>query len=109
MRNAARLGVDRLNVVTGTAPEALDGLPRPHAVFVGGGLTAELLAYLTRLGAGTRLVANAVTLEAEALLADAHSRLGGELMRIEIAQAQPLGRKHGWRSAYPIVQWSVTL
>ena len=108
-RNAARLGVDRLSVVTGTAPEAMDGLPRPHSVFVGGGLTAELLACLTRLGAGTRLVANAVTLEAEALLADAHSTLGGELMRIEIAQAKPLGRKHGWRSAYPIVQWSVKL
>ncbi|HEX7944015.1 MAG TPA: hypothetical protein VF495_05080, partial [Phenylobacterium sp.] len=60
-------------------------------------------------GGPTRLVANAVTLESEALLAQWHARRGGDLLRIDIASAAPLGGKRGWRAAYPLVQWSATL
>lgn len=107
--NALRLGVDRLQVVQGTAPAALEGLEQPDAVFIGGGLSEELLATVTHLRSGTRIVANGVTLEAESLLSRAHGTHGGSLLRIDISQAEPLGRKHGWRANYPIVQWSVTL
>ena len=108
--NAARLGVDRLRVVEGAAPGALDGLDAPQAVFVGGGLDAALLADLeARLAPGTRLVANAVTVETEALLAEAAARLGGEMLRVELAQLAPLGAKRGWAPARPLVQWRVTL
>ncbi|SLN55402.1 Precorrin-6Y C(5,15)-methyltransferase [decarboxylating] [Roseivivax jejudonensis] len=104
--NAAQLGVDRIEVVEGWAPEALGGLPDPDAVFVGGGLCAALLEHLTaRLETGTRLVINAVTLESEAVLADWHARRGGDLMRIEVSEAQPLGTRRGWQAAYPVVQW----
>lgn len=106
--NAAALGVDRLIVLEGRAPALLpEGTP--DAVFIGGGLSDALLeAVWARLGAGTRLVANAVTLESEALIARWHSARGGQLLRIELADAVPLGRRHGWRSRYPVVQWSVT-
>lgn len=105
--NADALGVDRLVLVTGSAPAALAGLPRPEAVFVGGGLSQALLEGLWELlPPGCRVVANAVTLESEALLALWHARAGGSLMRIELAQVQPLGARRGWRSAYPLVQWS---
>ncbi len=108
--NALALGVDRLKVIEGTAPDALTDLPTPDVVFIGGGLSEALLQYLQNtLPAGTRVVANAVTLEAEALLAAWHTKLGGDLMRIEIATAAPLGAKRGWRARFPIVQWSVTL
>ncbi len=108
--NANRLGVDRLEVVTGSAPDALEPLAEPDAVFVGGGLSPALLDWLTaRLAKGTRLVANAVTLETEALLTEAHARHGGDLLRIDIARAAPLASRRGWKSAYPITQWSVTL
>ena len=108
--NAARLGVDRLEVIEGPAPQALPGLKRPDVVFVGGGLTAELLGWLVKhLSADTRIVANAVTLESEALLSAAQQRLGGDLLRIELAHSAPLGAKRGWKSSYPVVQWSVTL
>lgn len=107
--NAARLGADRLQVVEGRAPEALAGLGRPDAVFVGGGLSEPLLDALTGLAAGTRLVANAVTLESEALLAAAQQRLGGTLLRIELAAAAPLGGLRGWQPARPVVQWSTVL
>jgi precorrin-6Y C5,15-methyltransferase (decarboxylating) len=109
-RNADALGQDRLNVVHGTAPDVLTGLTPPDVVFIGGGLSAELLAWLSdTLPAGTRLVANAVTLESEALLAQWHELLGGELLRIELALAGALGPRRGWKSAFPVVQWSVTL
>ncbi|MHA6346234.1 precorrin-6y C5,15-methyltransferase (decarboxylating) subunit CbiE [Roseivivax sp. CAU 1761] len=107
--NAARLGCDRLDVVEGAAPEALDALPAPQAVFVGGGLSGPLLDRLAALAPGTRIVANAVTLESEALLTAAQARLGGALLRLQLSEARPLGRLRGWQSAYPVTQWSVTL
>lgn len=108
--NAATLGVDRLEVVTGLAPDALPPGPSPDAVFIGGGLSDPLLETLwSRLPAGTRLVANAVTLESEALLTRWHGQKGGSLLRIELADAAPLGNRHGWRARYPVVQWSVKL
>ncbi len=105
--NADALGADRLVLVEGSAPEALDGLPAPHAVFVGGGLSEPLLgAVWDRLAPGGRLVCNAVTLEGEALLAGWQARAGGSLLRIALAEAGPLGGKRGWKAAYPVVQWS---
>jgi precorrin-6Y C5,15-methyltransferase (decarboxylating) len=109
-RNAERLGVPGLQVVTGAAPGALAGLPPPDAVFIGGGLTASGLldACWAALPAGGRLVANSVTLESEALLADRYRRHGGELVRLAVAHAAPVGGFTGWRGAMPVTQWSVT-
>ncbi|MGV9290926.1 precorrin-6y C5,15-methyltransferase (decarboxylating) subunit CbiE [Streptomyces sp. NPDC003719] len=109
IRNAERLGVPGLRVVTGAAPGALTGLPAPQAVFVGGGLTAPGLldACWAALSPGGRLVANTVTLESEALLADARRRHGGELVRLAVAHAVPVGGFTGWRQAMPVTQWSV--
>jgi len=58
---------------------------------------------------GARLVANAVTLETEALLTQWAAEKGGSLLRLELAEAKPLGRLRGWEPARPIVQWSVVL
>ncbi|MGW2227225.1 precorrin-6y C5,15-methyltransferase (decarboxylating) subunit CbiE [Streptomyces formicae] len=109
-RNAERLGVPGLRVVTGAAPAALAELPTPDAVFIGGGLTAPGLldACWAALPVGGRLVANTVTLESEALLADWYRRHGGDLVRLAVAQAVPVGGFTGWRQAMPVTQWSVT-
>jgi len=106
--NAARFGLGhRIAVIEGRAAEVLDRLDPPAAVFVGGGLDAALLdALWDRLPAGARLVANAVTLETEALLADAQARLGGSLIRLTLERAEGLGRMRGWTAARPVVQWS---
>ncbi|WP_405389618.1 precorrin-6y C5,15-methyltransferase (decarboxylating) subunit CbiE [Streptomyces sp. NBC_01102] len=108
-RNADRLGVPALRVVTGRAPEALAGLPVPDAVFIGGGLTVPGLldACWDALPAGGRLVANTVTMESEALLADRYRSLGGDLVRLSVAHAVPVGGFTGWRQAMPVTQWSV--
>ncbi|MCC8482702.1 precorrin-6y C5,15-methyltransferase (decarboxylating) subunit CbiE [Streptomyces globisporus] len=108
-RNAERLGVPGLRVVTGPAPSALAGLGTPDAVFIGGGLTAPGLldACWEALRPGGRLVANTVTLESEALLAERHKAHGGELVRLSVAHAVPVGGFTGWRQAMPVTQWSV--
>lgn len=107
--NAAALGVD-LEVITGSAPTALDGLKKPDAVFIGGGISERMLRWLwENLPSGTRLVANTVTLEGEMLVAKWQAEKGGSLMRLELSESKPLGSKRGWKAAYPIVQWSVTL
>ncbi|MET7798507.1 precorrin-6y C5,15-methyltransferase (decarboxylating) subunit CbiE [Streptomyces decoyicus] len=107
-RNAASLGVPALRIVHGPAPVALDGLPTPDAVFIGGGLTAPglLAACWEALPAGGRIVANTVTLESEALLADQYRQHGGELVRLAVAHAVPVGGFTGWRQAMPVTQWS---
>ncbi|MCE7797116.1 precorrin-6y C5,15-methyltransferase (decarboxylating) subunit CbiE [Sphingobium sufflavum] len=108
--NARALGADRLAVVEGRAPDALAGQALPDAVFIGGGLNDALLETLWAvLRPGTRLVANAVTLESEAVLAQWHGDKGGSLLRIDLAEAAPLGTRRGWKAHYPLVQWSVTL
>jgi precorrin-6Y C5,15-methyltransferase (decarboxylating) len=106
--NAAALGVPGIDVVVGAAPAALAGLPRPDAVFVGGGVsTAGVVdACLAALGAGGRLVANAVTVEAEVALAGWRARLGGDLVRVSVSRAAGLGSFTAWRPAMPVTQWS---
>ncbi|SPL97960.1 Cobalt-precorrin-6y C5-methyltransferase / Cobalt-precorrin-6y C15-methyltransferase [decarboxylating] [[Actinomadura] parvosata subsp. kistnae] len=109
-RNAARLGVPSLRVVEGTAPAALDGLPAPDAVFVGGGVTAPglLERCWSHLRPGGRLVVNAVTLESEALIGQWYGRLGGDLVRLAVQRASPVGGFTGWRPAMPVTIWSLT-
>jgi precorrin-6Y C5,15-methyltransferase (decarboxylating) len=110
-RNAASFGVPGIEIVQGAAPAALGGLPPPDAIFVGGGASdpGVLDAVLAALRSGGRLVVNAATLQTEALLLARHSALGGELIRIAVARAEPVGSMTSsmtvWRPALPVTQW----
>jgi precorrin-6B C5,15-methyltransferase / cobalt-precorrin-6B C5,C15-methyltransferase len=106
-RNAAAFGVPELEVVEGRAPEALIDLAAPDAVFIGGGASEPgvLDTAIAALKPGGRLVANAVTLETEALLIARQASLGGTLARIAISRADSVGGKTGWRPAMPVTQW----
>lgn len=108
--NAAHFGLTpRLSVHHGDITEALEELPDPSAVFIGGGATAEMLAALwDRLSPGVRIVLNAVTLETQALVLDWQDRHGGHLIKIDLADAAPLGQGRGWSPARTLVQWRVT-
>jgi len=107
--NAAALGVPHLDIRHGRAPQALAGLPTPDAVFIGGGGTEPGLfdAVWQALRPGGRLVANAVTLETEALLIALYRQHGGSLLRLGVERADQVGGFTAWRAAMPIVQWSV--
>ena len=109
-RNAASLGVPTLRVVRGRAPGVLGDLPRPDAVFVGGGATTPdlITTCLEALRPGGRLVVHGVTLETETLLAQLYAEHGGELTRISVEHASPIGGFTGWTPARTVTQWAVT-
>ncbi len=106
--NALKLGAPRLKLIDAKAPEGLADLPTPDAIFIGGGLSpAVIAASITALPQHGRLVANAVTLESEAILIAAHAEHGGELTRIAISRAEPVGPFRGWRPLMTVTQWSL--
>lgn len=104
--NAAALGVPQLRIHHGHAPEALEGLPQPHAVFIGGGLTIPGLAERcwAALHPGGRLVAHAVTTEGEGRLLALQIALGGDLTRLAVSRAEPVGGYLGWKPLMPVTQ-----
>ncbi len=107
--NAAALGTPLLQVVEGEAPAALDALDDPDAIFIGGGVSAAGLldACWARLKPGGRLVANAVTLEGEQALMAWRDENDGELTRLAISRAEPVGGFTGWRPLMPVTQLAV--
>jgi precorrin-6Y C5,15-methyltransferase (decarboxylating) len=108
-RNAAVLGVPELEIVQGSAPQALAGLARPDAVFIGGGMMDDGVfdAAWSALKPGGRLVANAVSIETEARLAGYFQQFGGDLIRLQVTRADRVGAISGWRPAMPVTQWRV--
>ncbi|MGR6469090.1 precorrin-6y C5,15-methyltransferase (decarboxylating) subunit CbiE [Rhizobium sp. PAMB 3182] len=108
-QNAANLGVPGITVVEGSAPDVLAELKTPDAIFIGGGMTAEGVfeACWEALRPGGRLVANAVTLEGEMALTSLHAQLGGDMVRLSVARAEPVGRFSGWKPLMPVTIWAV--
>ncbi len=105
-RNAIALGVPRLGMIEGQAADVLAGLDAPDAIFIGGGASTPGLIDLCwdALPAGGRLVANVVTLEGEGALAEFRVRQGGELVRIAVSRAEPVGPFTGWKPLMTVTQ-----
>jgi precorrin-6Y C5,15-methyltransferase (decarboxylating) len=105
-RNAIALGVPRLGMIEGQATDVLAGLDAPDAIFIGGGASTPGLIDLCwdALPAGGRLIANVVTLEGEGALAEFRVRQGGELVRIAVSRAEPVGPFTGWKPLMTVTQ-----
>ena len=108
--NAEALGAPLLKIVAGAAPDALEGLEAPDAVFVGGGASEPGLieACWQALNPGGRLVANAVTLEGEQAFLAWQKAKGGSLTRLAVSRAEPVGPFQGWRPLMPVTQYAAT-
>ncbi|MEP3438682.1 MAG: precorrin-6y C5,15-methyltransferase (decarboxylating) subunit CbiE [Hoeflea sp.] len=108
--NAVVLGTPGLDIVPGAAPGALANLDMPDAVFIGGGISHDGVfdAAWDALKPFGRMVANAVTVEGEARLFALQSVHGGELIRMQVSRAEPVGRYLGWKPMMPVTLWSVT-
>jgi precorrin-6Y C5,15-methyltransferase (decarboxylating) len=112
-RNAEALGVPGLRVLLGKFPGVLpildEDFPQPpDVIFVGGGVSYPgLLEKLwTRLPLGGRLVANAVTLQAEQALAAFYNTHGGQLRRLAVSRLVPVGAQfERWDSLAPVTQF----
>ena len=106
-RNAAELGVPRLEIVTGEAPArarraatARRDLHRRRR---------RACADRQGLGAlkpGGRIVANAVTLDTEKAVLAAQAKFGGTLTRLSVERLDAVGGKQAFRPAMTVTQWS---
>lgn len=106
--NALKLGVPELEIILGEAPQALSGLARPDAIFIGGGIANSGLFEMAwqALREGGKMVANVVTLEGEALVSNLFQKYGGSLERIEVSSAIEVGKFHAMNPAMSVLQWS---
>lgn len=107
-RNRVALGVPGLGLVVGDAPESLVDQPAPDALFLGGGVADEALfrACWQALKPGGRMVANAVTLDAEAALYARQADFGGELVRIGVDMLDRVGGERVLRPRLGVTQWA---
>ena len=105
--NVAQFGAGVVRAVFADAPEGLNELPDPDAVFIGGSggrLTDILGTVLERLRPGGRLALNCITLENfcrgwEWL---SHQGLEPEATSVQLAHSRPLGRLHNLEPEKPI-------
>jgi len=106
--NASALGTPEIEIVAGEAPQALEQLASPDAIFIGGGVATPGLVERcwAALPSSGRLVANVVTVEGEMCVARHRGELGGRLTRIAISRAEPVGSLLGWRPLMPVTQWA---
>jgi len=111
--NIRSLAVDNVEVIQGSAPEALADLPTPDAVFVGGskGSMRQIIELcLARLHPGGRLVVNAITLEniAEAYTGLREQGLVPEVTLLNVSRGMPLARYLRYEALNPITMFAVT-
>ena len=94
--NRRRLGGDNVRIIEGAAPAALEALPAPDCVFVGGsgGAVRRILQAAKRKNPAVRVAVNAIALETLHAAQDALAGLGFE--EIEVVQlAAARGRAVG--------------
>ncbi len=105
-RNRERFGCWNLEVVPGSAPGALDGLPVPDAAFVGGsgGRLEEILECLLRKNPGLRLCVSAVAAETLGQTMALLAKWGyqAEVTQISAARSRTAGRLHLMTAQNPV-------
>lgn len=100
LKNAEKFGAANLEVITGEAPDCLEGLPAPTHVFIGGagGRLSEIIKAVREKNREARFVINAITLEtlamAEKIRIDFPEYANLELKQINVSDSIPLGRYH---------------
>jgi precorrin-6B C5,15-methyltransferase / cobalt-precorrin-6B C5,C15-methyltransferase len=107
--NADQLGTPRLHIVAKAAPEAYANLPRPHAVFIGGGISVHgtFEGAWEALLPGGLMVTNVVTIEGEMHLYDLQEKHGGELVRMDVSTLTKVGPHRALKPRMTVTQWRV--
>lgn len=109
--NAHKLGVPKLNIIAGTAPEIFEKISKkPDAIFLGGAVADDglLERCLDILPKGGRLVANGVTAKSQSRLMAFAKEQGGDLVRLSVARAEPVAGDVAFQPFKDIVQLQVT-
>ena len=101
-----------IQVVAGSAPEILEGLPAPDCVFLGGtgGETKEILKKLESFGKRIRVCATAVTMESMSLLTQALSGYADfSAVQIAVSRLEKVGNYHMFRAQNPVCVFAATM
>lgn len=106
-QNQRALALDNLQILEGTAPEALEDLEAPTHVFIGGssGNLKEIVKVLLEKNPHVKIVINCITLETvtEALDCIKTMPLGDvDLVQVSVAKSRELGRYHMMMGENPI-------
>jgi precorrin-6Y C5,15-methyltransferase (decarboxylating) len=106
-QNKLHFAVDNLEIVAGTAPEAMEALPAPTHAFIGGssGNLKEIMALLLKKNPQVKMVINCITLEtvSEALEAIRTLELTQtDIVQIGASRSKSVGRYHMMMGENPI-------
>ena len=104
-RNAEKFGLINLEVVPGTAPEALVPLPAPTHAFIGGssGNMREIVELLLEKNPKVRIVATAVTLETLSELTELLKEFEiAECVELQVNRPRTVGRYHLFNAQNPV-------
>lgn len=111
--NKKRLGVPNLKIVAGLAPEAMEGLPAPTHVFIGGssGQMEDILNRIRAVSPRARVVINAITAEtiADILKAVQTGVEDFDLVQLSAARAKTAGKYHLMMGQNPVWIASFTM
>lgn len=112
-KNKRHLGISNVNVVSGTAPEALRELPAPSHVFIGGssGSLKDILALVLEKNPRARIVLNTVTAETFAEAVETMKTLpirDLDIVQISAARGRKAGAYHLMTAQNPVFIISCT-
>ena len=99
LENKKKFGLGNVTVVKGLAPDALRGLPKPDAVFVGGsgGNLEEILAAARSANPEASVVINCVTLETMAETVGVLDKMGiadADIIQVNVSRYEKKGSYH---------------
>jgi len=105
-RNLAAFNIDNVTTVCGEAPSALNSLPVPDAVFIGGssGEIAKIIQTVLEKNLNIKIVITAVTIETVSLAIKAFESAGmkPDITQISIARGKRTGKLHLMEAQNPI-------
>ena len=109
--NCKKFALTNVKIIAGTAPEALEDLPAPTHVFIGGssGKMEEVIALCLKKNPETRFVVNLITPESLAAVLEAAKTLPvtePDLVTLTAARSKKVGSSHLMMGQNPV--WIVT-
>lgn len=112
-KNKIKFRADNLEIISGLAPEACEGLPTPTHAFIGGssGNLKKILELLLAKNPAVRVVINCITLETVSEAMDAVKNLSVEdvdIAQVNVAKGRKAGPYHLMMGQNPVYVISFT-
>ena len=106
-RNIERFGLQNVELIPGAAPKALDALPAPDAVFIGGsgGSLKEILSVIFWKNPRARVVMNVISLETLSEVTALCQTLPVtdlSLTQLQVSRSEAAGRHHLMKAMNPV-------